>query len=263
MEARAMSAIPKGRFCWYELMTSDVEAALRFYPAVAGWTLQAWDGGGMPYTMWMRGSDPVGGVTILPKEAVLAGAPPHWLAYVSTPSLEDTLARSGELGGHLVWGPLDVPEVGRVAGLSDPQGAHFALYQPAGPAPGHEGPPSPGEFSWHELATTDMEGGFAYYTDLFDWQKAQDVPLSDVGIYRTFSRGAHPLGAMFNKPHHIPVCHWLLYVQVPDLDAALSSVRALGGTVLNGPEEVPAGDRVAQCLDPQNAPFALHERRSD
>jgi hypothetical protein len=214
----------------------------------------------MPYTMWMHGDVAVGGVTVLPQEAALAGAPPHWLMYVSTPSVDDTVARGRELGGHLVWGPVDVPGVGRVAGLADPQGAHFALHQPEGQAPGHDDPPALGEFSWHELATTDLEGGFAYYADLFGWQKADDVALTDVGTYRTFSRGCHPLGGIYHKPHHIPVCHWLLYVRVPDLDVALRNVAEMGGTVLNGPEEVPTGDRVAQCLDPQNAVFALHER---
>jgi predicted enzyme related to lactoylglutathione lyase len=52
--------------------------------------------------------------------------------------------------------------------------------------------------------------------------------------------------------------HWLYYVKVDDLDAALERVKERGGQVLNGPMDVPGGDRVAQCLDPQGAAFALH-----
>ena len=62
-------SVSRGRFVWHELMTSDPEAALSFYPALTGWKSQAWDGGSTPYTMWMNGDVPVGGVMTLPDEA--------------------------------------------------------------------------------------------------------------------------------------------------------------------------------------------------
>ncbi len=54
--------------------------------------------------------------------------------------------------------------------------------------------------------------------------------------------------------------HWLYYVTVRDIDAALERVRAKGGKVLNGPMEVPGETpaRIAQCMDPQGAAFALY-----
>jgi hypothetical protein len=52
---------------------------------------------------------------------------------------------------------------------------------------------------------------------------------------------------------------WLMYVKVLDLDTSLAAVRSGGGQVVNGPMEIPGGDRIAQCLDPQGAAFALHE----
>ena len=68
----------------------------------------------------------------------------------------------------------------------------------------------------------------------------------------------HPLGGMFNKPAEMPMSAWLFYIRVPDVNAAVEKIEELGGTVLNGPMEVPGGDWVAQCADPQGAAFAVH-----
>jgi hypothetical protein len=114
--------------------------------------------------------------------------------------------------------------------------------------------------SWHELATTDREGAWAFYSDLFDWQKTDAMDLGEMGTYQMFGRGAHPLGGLFDKPPQIPVPNWLPYVLVPDVAAVLERVKAGGGQVLNGPMEVPGGDLIAQCMDPQGAPFAIHGR---
>ena len=67
-------------------------------------------------------------------------------------------------------------------------------------------------------------------------------------------------GGMYDKPADMPAPpHWLCYVVVDDIDTALNRVRERGGQVLNGPDEVPGGDRVAQCLDPHGAGFGLHQ----
>lgn len=258
-----MAGTPKGRFCWYELFTSDPAAAQTFYTEVAGWKTEDWEGGEMPYTMWMTEHGPVGGVMKLPPEAVDAGAPPHWIAYLATPDAEATIARTKELGGSVVWGPTDVPSVGTVAGLSDPQGAHFAILQPEGEAPGHDDIPREGEVSWHELATDDWEAAWEFYADVFGWEKTDAMDMGEMGTYQMFGRGSRPLGGMFNRPPEIPVPNWLLYVRVDDAAAAVERVKAAGGQLLNGPMEVPGGNMVAQCMDPQGAAFAVHGVAAD
>jgi predicted enzyme related to lactoylglutathione lyase len=66
---------------------------------------------------------------------------------------------------------------------------------------------------------------------------------------------------MFTKPADMPMPpNWLYYIRVPNADEAVERVKALGGQVLNGPMDVPGGDRIAQCLDPQGAAFAVHAR---
>jgi hypothetical protein len=194
----------------------------------------------------------------LPPEA--GEAPPHWIAYLSTPDADGTVARAQELGATVVWGPMDIPTVGRVAGLADPYGgAMFAVHQAEGEVHGHDDPASVGEFSWHELTSDDPEAAWDFYADLFGWSKTDAMDMGEMGVYQMFGRGAHPVGAVFRRPPEMPVSNWLLYVRVAALDAALERVRAHGGQVLHGPMEVPGGDRIAQCMDPQGAMFALHE----
>jgi predicted enzyme related to lactoylglutathione lyase len=238
-----MSDTPTGRFCWYELMTTDPGAAPSFYGDVVGWGTQGWDGGGMPYTMWMNGEAAVGGIMQLPEEAIAGGAPPHWLIYISTADVASTTEKATELGATVLMGPMDIPEVGIISVIADPQGAVFCAYQPATGTPGHDGPPAMGEFSWHELATNDWEAAWGFYATLFDWQLDHDMDMGPMGI---------------NRPPEMPVCAWMPYARVADVDAACAKVTELGGQVLSGPMEVPGGDMVAQCMDPQGAAFAIH-----
>jgi predicted enzyme related to lactoylglutathione lyase len=253
-----MSNIPLGRLCWYELMTSDPGAAPEFYGQITGWATAPWQAEGAdPYTMWMNGEKPVGGLMELPEEARAEGAPPHWLVYISTPDVDDTATRAEELGGAVLH-RMEIPSVGKIAIIRDPQGAVFAAFQPDGDTPGHDGPPDVGEFSWNELATETWEGAWSFYSQLFGWKEADQMDMGDMGKYQMYSRGAHPLGGIFNRPPEIPVPGWLFYIRVPEIEAAVEKVKALGGTVINGPMEVPGGDKIAQCVDPQGATFAVH-----
>lgn len=83
-------------------------------------------------------------------------------------------------------------------------------------------------------------------------------------IYQLYSGldGPKALGGMVNLPPQMPgPPHWMVYVSVgtlADLEAACARVTAGGGKILNGPMEVPGGEKVAQCLDAQGAAFALH-----
>ncbi len=256
-----MADIPNGRLCWYELLTTDPESAQNFYPHVVGWTTGQWDAGANPYTMWLAGDVGIGGVMQLPDEAVARGAPSHWLMYVSTPDIRATADKATELGAEVMT-ELNIPEVGDIAVVQDPQGAMFAAYQPSGEAPGHDGPPNLGEVSWHELLTTDWEAAFAFYSELFGWQEADHMDMGEMGRYQMFSRGAHQLGGMMNRPPDMPVTAWLLYFHVADVAEAVEKVREHGGQVFNGPMEVPGGDIIAQGFDPQGSAFALHAKKA-
>jgi len=251
-----MSEIPRGRFCWYELTTTDPDAAQGFYNEIAGWGAAPFEGAGTPYKMWMNGDAPIGGFMQLPDEAARAGAPSHWMAHVSTPALDATVSKATALGAEVIHREA-METVGEFAILKDPQGAVFSAFQPAEDAPGHDGSASPGEVSWHELATEDSETAWDFYSDLFDWERSDAMDMGEMGTYQIFARDGHQIGAMFNRPPQMPMSAWLFYVLVPDVEAAVEKVKSLGGQVTNGPMDVPGG-RVAQCMDPQGAAFAVH-----
>jgi len=115
-------------------------------------------------------------------------------------------------------------------------------------SPGRKGPPQVGEFSWHELATSDYEAGFDFYSALFGWEKTTKMEMGEMGVYQIYGSGEHELGGMYNLLPKIPAPpYWLLYARVPDVEAAAETIKSLGGQVLNGPMEVPGGDRVVQA----------------
>lgn len=249
----------RGRFVWYDLMTTDPQGAVEFYTRLAGWGTQTWDGMGTPYTMWTQGGAPLGGVMEMPGEAKGSGSPPHWLAYVGVPDVDDTVAAAAAAGATTCVPPTDIPTVGRFAVIADPQGAMLAVFTPLEGAPGHEGPPRVGEFSWHELATTDHGAAFDFYAGLFGWERGEAMDMGPGGIYQLYLRRGQPLGGMFTKPSDMPgPPAWILYLRVADVNGAVERVRELGGSVIGGPMEVPGGDLIAHCLDPQGGMFAIH-----
>jgi predicted enzyme related to lactoylglutathione lyase len=189
----------------------------------------------------------------LPAEAKAAGAPSHWLGYVTVPDTDATLAQATRRGAKTHMGPIDIPEVGRIAVIGDPQGAAITLFTPT---PGGE-PPAEGVVSWHELATDDWKKAWDFYQELFGWQKGEAMDMGPMGIYQIFTIDGTPSGAMFNRPPQIPVSNWLYYFRVTDLDETVAKTNSNGGKILNGPMDVPGG-RIAQCMDPQGAAFAVH-----
>ncbi len=243
-------------------MTSDIGAALEFYGNVLGLTSEPWGEGPNPYTMIKAGETGIGGVMLLPEEAKSMGAPNHWLAYTVVPDVDATVAQVTELGGRVYKEGWDIPEVGRLAILADPQGATFAIYTPASEVPGQgQSRNQLGSVGWHELMTSDWEAGFEFYAAVFGWAKTSDMEMGPAGTYRMYGLPGEDasLGGMMTLPEDAPAPpHWLYYFNVDDIDTALNRVRESGGQVMNGPMEVPGGGKVAQCLDAQGAGFALY-----
>ena len=255
-----------GQPLWFELMTSDMAAAEAFYKPVVGWTTTPFDAAGMPYSMWTRSDGtPTGGVMTLPAELTARQVPPHWMMYIGVDNLEAAAAHAVRLGGSTVSPVITIPEVGRMQVVKDPQGAPFSLYEPNPMPKLPEGPPQDGDASWLELYTTDSAAAMSFYGELFGWRATETMDMGPMGVYRMFGRSPQSLGGMMNKVDdmaHLPTA-WLLYFKVPDVHAAAGRVKASGGTVMNGPMEVPGGDWIVQGMDPQGAAFALHSKKAD
>lgn len=111
----------QGAFSWNELMTNDADAALKFYQPLFGWTVETMPMPQGPYHVVKAAGTSVGGVMKFSAEA--GGMPPCWGSYVTVNDVDATCARAVELGGKVANGPFDIPEVGRMAVIIDPQGA--------------------------------------------------------------------------------------------------------------------------------------------
>jgi hypothetical protein len=212
----------------------------------------------MKYTGLLAGDTPVAGLMTLPKDACDAGAKPGWTGYVGVDDVDATAARVTKAGGAMHMPPTDIPNVGRFAMVADPQGTVFSLFTPKADMPQPPADPNtPGLVGWHELYAVDGKKAFDFYADLFGWTKAEAMDMGAMGVYQLFAAGGAPIGGMMTKPPQAPVSFWNYYFQVDGIGAAMERLKAGGGSVINGPMEVPGGNWIVQGLDPQGAMFSL------
>ncbi len=252
-----MAAVTPGRFIWHELLSTNPDAAIPFYKKVVGWDVTLWDQD-PGYRMFTSNGVPMAGLMQLPEQASQGGAPSHWVAYVSVRDADQTVAQAVRMGAMTYLEPMDVPTVGRVAVLADPQGATFGVYQPATSGQSPEDPPL-GDFSWHELVADDWKTAWEFYKALFNWEPDHQYDMGPMGTYWMFRRvpGSRTLGGMFTRPPEIPHAHWLPYVHVASAHRAAELGGKYGGRVMHGPMEVPGGSYITQLMDPQGAVFAV------
>lgn len=253
-----------GQFVWYELMTRNRDAMVEFYTNVIGWGTMPWSEDEMDYIMFTKDADdplPVAGAMQMNEPDFPANIPSHFMGYISTNNIAADAVKAEELGATLIHGPAVIPKVGTIAIFHDPQNAVFALYQ--GEEEQEYKAPTTGEFSWHELATTDYEKAFDFYSAMFDWEVREDMDMGNGMIYRMFGvRGTEStIGGMYNQmPDQKPDNpNWMFYTTVEDINGATGAVKKNGGVVLNGPMEVPDGSLIVQCMDPEGTAFALHQ----
>ena len=252
-----------GRPVWYELMTTDPDAAGTFYKNVVGWSTAPFEGSPIPYTVFNRsGSVGVAGLMKIPDGMQF---PPFWAMYIAVPNFYAGVAHIKRLGGSEVSPVMDIPNVGKMQMMKDPQGAAFYVMQPAPQSEDRpEGQAEIGEASWHELMTTDADAAMKFYQEVFGWQPSEAMDMGpEMGKYQMFNRPHGMIGGMMNKSKemaNVPP-NWGIYFRVPDIDAAVERIKANGGQILNGPMEVPGGDMIVNAMDPQGAAFSLHAKK--
>jgi hypothetical protein len=254
----------RGRFVWHELMTTDIGSAADFYGKIVGWKTKGWEQD-EAYVMFVMGKSSMAGLMTLPKDAQAMGAAPSWVTYIGTPNVDATVAQAVSLGGKIVKDAADIPTVGRFAVLQDPQGATFLAFTPLQSMTpiGDPGVPVVGDFSWHELVTTDWRAGLAFYKALFGWEETESMDMGpEMGTYQMFGLAGKTFAGAFNKPANMPgPPFWLPYIKVADATTAAASTTRLGGHVMNGPMQVPGGDWIAQGADLEGAAFAVHSAK--
>jgi predicted enzyme related to lactoylglutathione lyase len=254
---------PAGGFIWYELMTTDPEGAKAFYDAIIGWSIgeATTEFGG--YRMIGRSDGGfAGGVLPMTPEMLQEGTRPGWLAYLNVADVDAKVSSIESAGGKTCMPPIDIPNVGRVAMMGDPQGVPFYIMKPIPPADRPDSasdvfsPDAEQRVAWNELATSDQNAAVDFYVREFGWAKGEAMPMGDMGEYQLLAHDGVPIGAVMTKAADKPA-RWRFYIRVPDVDSAKRAIEAHGGTVVHGPVEVPGGDHILIGIDPQGAEFAL------
>ncbi len=258
-----------GDWIWYELMTTNANAARTFYETVVGWDIDFEAGGDKDYRMIAASEGLVGGVLQLSPEMTAGGARPAWLGYVLVDDVDKIVTSIEHGGGTALMPAHDMPGVGRFAMVTDPQGAPFYVMKPTPPADNPDATsnafaadrPMLGHCAWNELATSDPEGALHFYGARFGWVKDGEMDMGPGGNYH-FLRHGHMVGAVYPKLPEDDVSHWLFYFRVSDLDAAIAEIEHGGGMLRAQPEAVPgSGDWSVQAKDPLGAWFGLVGKR--
>jgi predicted enzyme related to lactoylglutathione lyase len=235
-----------GKFVWHDQVSSDPKEAQDFYTQLFGWDTEVFKPGETGYTMISSSGQSHGGFS----EAMEGAPPPHWLSHVRVVSLDETIEKAKSAGGELAAGPFDMGEVGRIAIIADPQGAHISAFQPE-----REGPGAEGVFVGDELGTTDADDAQRFYGEVFGWTSSDMGPK--YGGYRIFNRGETGIAGLMTLPDAAMPPQWQPYVAVDDPDATTAKAKELGAAALVEPMDVPEVGRLAVLRDPQEATFGI------
>lgn len=249
-------------FIWYELMTNDPAGAAAFYGAVVGWTIASQGeptAGGVDYRMIGRSDGGhAGGVLALDADMLAGGARPIWLGYLHVADVDAAIEAIKADGGAVQMPAMDIA-VGRIAMVTDPQGAPFYIMDPIPPEGGGESDvfsvTEPQRVRWNELSTSDPEAAIAFYKKHFGWGQEGEMDMGEIGAYRFIQRGDVGLGAVM--PLMTPAPMWSYYIGVDDIDRAHAAITANGGTITSEPMEIPGGEYAMNGIDPQGASFGL------
>jgi len=127
-------ALPRqGSFCWTEIASNDADTCTAFYDAVFGWEFKDGDAAdpGMDYREFTTGGEqPVGGLyQINPAWFGDNPPPPHFMTYVAVDDVDENAKLAQELGGTIIRGPMDIPNVGRICIIQDPTGAMISTFR--------------------------------------------------------------------------------------------------------------------------------------
>ncbi len=241
-----------GQFVWRELMSTDVDASIRFYSEVFGWkteTMKMPDG--MDYTLLKVGDTGVGGLMKHP----MPGVPAFWGGAVSVDDVDAVAGRVTAAGGKVIVPPMDAGGMGRYAGLMDPQGAVLNAWKGNdgdGPAPER---PGAGMFCWEQLNTTAPAEALEFYSKVFGWT---NKPFGGGGEMKVFESGAAQIASVMQNPPGVPA-HWLSYVVVDKLTATYDRVKQQGGKVMVERIDVPTVGAIGVIQDNVGAVIGVFE----
>jgi predicted enzyme related to lactoylglutathione lyase len=246
------NGVAAGTPSWIDLGSPDVDASVKFYGDLFGWTADPGSTEFGGYRMLRSGGKQVAGVGPLmnPQQ------PPAWTTYMSVDDAKATSEKAKKAGGQVLVETMQVGDAGSMAILQDPTGAVFGLWQPDQ----HKGAElfnTPVSLTWNELSTRDPEAAKRFYSVVFGWDPQTHGEGSEA--YTEWHLSGKSIGGMMQTPAQVPAAvppHWLTYFTVSDTEATVKKAQELGAQVLVPPTTIPQGV-FAVLTDPAGAAFAV------
>lgn len=249
----------RGHFVWHELMTNDMDAAKVFYGELFGWEFKdvSSPSDADVYRLIVKDGKQLGGMMPL-ANVHEASVSAHWMGYVSIANIEETAMAAKQNGGTIVMEPKDIPHVGRLSVIRDPQHAYSAAIDMSQGDPDVRSLPPVGTFCWNQLNTTDPDGAAVFYQKIYGWTQGAFSEGGGKDMF-VFNAGEVPVASMLAAPDGVPA-HWLTYVVVDNLAEARVRVAVLGGTIMLEGMELPNVGTIAVAFDFEGTTIGLFEQ---
>lgn len=244
-----------GKFVWRDLMTDDPARVKPFYAALLGWEYVERSAQGRPYTLVKSGGQFIGGIARA--ERTVPDQPnSQWLSFMSVADVDQAAQQTRAAGGSVVLPPFDVPRVGRVAVVLDPQGAPLGLVRASFGDPADTPQPTLNHFLWTEELVPDPRAAAAFYAGLVGFEV---VTERDGDRPFLLLRKGRDRAAIMRTPIDGMRARWLASVRVADPAASAERARQLGGKVIVAPHPSVRGGTLALITDPGGAAIALQK----
>ncbi|MBL4684091.1 MAG: VOC family protein [Nannocystaceae bacterium] len=232
-----------GSFVWFELVVPDIDKAIRFYPETFGFGTTEMDMGDFTYTMFTQGDKTVGGV-VNPRGGP---QPPHWTGYLAVADVDASLKTVKAKGGKVLAPAFDIPTVGRMAPIADPQGATLFLFKSEKPENRTD------SMHWNELWAKDAGGVLDFYKALANAEVEEMKMPDDSTYYILKAEKERSTGGVMTSPDPRVPPMWLSYIAVDDVDGAVERASSNGGKTIKAPMDVENIGRFGIIADDQGA----------
>lgn len=245
-----------GKFVWFDLFTDDMEVITRFYQALFGWSFESADG----YTQKVQTifSDKVPIATAVlnsPENKKIKES--RWLGYISVEDVDQVSKIIEENKGTLHVPPRNLPDRGRVAVATDPEGAIFGLLTSRHGDPGETGIME-NQWMGSELWTNNLTAALGFYSKIAGYEQRR-VGIGTQSEYLLLVKDSIPRAGVVTIHWENIKPAWLPYIAVSDVFSTTKKVEELGGKILVSPDTKMPNGLVAIISDPSGAVFAIQE----
>jgi predicted enzyme related to lactoylglutathione lyase len=245
-----------GKFVWFDLFTNDLEASGRFYEELFGWAFHPGEFGGTSVHTIHREGVPIGNAVQINREKSKVRKS-RWLGYVSVEDVDQSTMVVKENDGTVHINPKELPNRGRVAVVTDPQGAVFAMVTASEGDPLDQGIM---ENFWlgSELWTSHVDSALNFYGFLVGYEK-RSVDVKSGETYSLLVKDGQPRAGMVEIPWDDVKPNWVPYIAVEDVIAIADKAEQLGGTLLIAPDPKVREGTAAIISDPDGAVFGVQQ----